>query len=167
MEKIFYCRQWFRHDKIPTEPLDEDLARIAHNSRTLYTILIGSYERPRCFVECNMDYIGVEFLDQRLREYTSYQFQELRPGMLFLSMAVFRCFERDSNQVVKAVVYYFGEDGSTSVDKSDLSNNEAWEAKTTLDVSANWEPYPQFGDYESITRLERGLALIHEADFIR
>jgi hypothetical protein len=81
--------------------------------------------------------------------------------MMFLSMAVYREFEGSSDKVRNAVIYYYNEDGRTQVDKTFLPKNETWEAETVLALSANWEPYPQFGDYESIARLDRGLQLIH------
>jgi hypothetical protein len=160
--KVYYCRGWFRARKIPTEPLSEAQARAAHESHTLYTALIGNMDHPQCFVEVTGDSMGVGFLDSHLREYVCFNFQERRPGLLFLSMAVFRKFEGDSDKIRETALYLYQESGETLVDKDYfLPTHETWEANTTLDVSANWERYPKFGDYESITRLDRGLQLIH------
>jgi hypothetical protein len=159
--EVHYCRGWFRPRKVLSEPLTEHEARAAHDSRALYTALIGDRDHPRCFVEITGDSMAVEFLDAHLRPYVCYHFQERRPGMLFISMAIFRKFEGGSDKVREAVIYYYKEDGRTEVHKTFISPAETWEGDTTLDVSPNWEPYPEFGEYESITRLDRGLQLVH------
>lgn len=158
---ITYCKQWFRGQKRELESLSPEQAREAYDSKELYTAVVHDKRRPICFVESKSDYIGVEFLDDRLRSYVAYQFLEKQPGRLFLSMAVFRKFDGTRENVVHGVVYYFKEDGHTDVDLEDDIAHEYYEASTTVDVSANWEPYPEFGQYESISRLERGLQLIH------
>jgi hypothetical protein len=145
-----------------SEPQSESEARTAYEARTLHTALIGDKDHPQCFVEVTGDSMAVGFLDAHLREYVCFNFQERRPGMLFLSMAVFRTFEGSSDKVREGAVYFYKESGEAQVQKNNLMpTKETWEANTMLDVSANWEPYPQFGKYESITRLDRGLQLIH------
>lgn len=158
---LHYCRAWFRAKHVVSEPLTEAEARAAYDARELHTALIGDKDRPTAFLECDGNYIGVEFLDEHLREYVSYTFQERRPGMLFLCRVVFREFIGDEEKVARAVLYYFSEDGQTTVHKEDDVAKKYWEAKPVLNVSANWEPYPKFGEYESISRLDRGLDLVH------
>jgi hypothetical protein len=76
-------------------------------------------------------------------------------------MTIFRQFDGSSDKVREAAIYYYEESGETEVDKTFIATKETWEGNTTLNVSANWEPYPEFGQYESITRRDRGLQLIH------
>ncbi len=142
---------------------DEDKAQAAHVSRQLYTGLVGSPTAPDCFVEISNDYIGVEFLDGLLREYVSYQFQEMKPGRLFLSMATERKFEGDTDKVIWGITYYYDEDGHVAIEEEDFVGDTLTKAETYLDVSVNWEAYPEFGEYESITRKDR-VALIPITD---
>jgi hypothetical protein len=155
---ITYCDGWFRAQKRAVEFLTEDQARTAYNARTLYAALVGDPIRPRCFVECNMDYIGVEFLDDCLRSHVCYQFVEKEPGRLFMTMAVYRQFDGDGENVRLATIYYYREDGDVTVHR--VSDGETAEAIVKLDVTANWEPVPEFGCYESIARLDRGISRI-------
>jgi len=165
--KVYYCDGWFRAKKFAPEMWDEAKARAAHSKRQLYTALLGSASAPSCFVEVTGNSIGVGFLDALLREYLSYNFQERQPGKLFLSMATHRKFDGDSDKVTWGVTYFFDENGHVAIQEQDLIADEDADAfisaETFLDVSANWEPYPQFGEYESITRKGR-VELIPIAD---
>ena len=152
---VHYCRSWFRARKRATDMCDEGRARSAHDSRQLYTALLGSATAPSCFVEFNMDYAGVEFLDHLLREGLTYAFQEKRPEKLYLSMATERKFDGDTDKVIWGITYYFDEDGHVAIEEEDFVADTLTKAETYLDVSANWEPYPEFGEYESITRKDR------------
>jgi len=161
--KVYYCDGWFLARKFAPEMWDEAKARAAHSNRQEYTALLGSPTAPECFAVVVNDFIGVEFLDGLLREYISYRFQERESGMLFLSMATHRRFEGESDKVIWGITYYFEEDGLVAIEEEDFVTNILTSAKTYLDVSANWEPYPQFGEYESITRKGR-VELIPIAD---
>lgn len=108
---IVYGYRWFRAKKRLTETWDENRARAAHEKRELYVALIGQSATTSHFVEIVDDYVGVGFLDSFLREYKSYQFQELEQGRLFLTMATVREFEGDSDKVVSGITCYFKPDG--------------------------------------------------------
>ena len=153
--KVHYCKSWFRARKRATDMWDEAEARAAHVKRQLYTALVGSPTAPECFVEIRDDYMGVEFLDHLLREYVAYQFEEKEPGKLYLSMATERKFDGDTDKVIWGITYYFDEDGHVAIEEEDFVADTLTKAETYLDVSANWEPYPEFGEYESITRKDR------------
>jgi hypothetical protein len=142
---------------------DEAKGRAAHEKRQLYTALVGSSTTPECFVESTGHSIGVGFLDELLREHLSYEFQEKHPGRLFLSMATERKFDGDTDKVIWGITYYFDEDGHVAIEEEDFVGDTLISAETYLDVSANWERYPDFGDYESIARKDR-VALIPIAD---
>jgi hypothetical protein len=73
-----YCNGWFRHQKRAVTILDETTARQAHERRRPYTVVLGDLRAPNCFIEIDNDYVGVGFLDDLLREYLSYTFDESR-----------------------------------------------------------------------------------------
>jgi len=152
---VYYCRGWFRAKKIASETLTEDEARHAYDTRTLYTALVNDKERPSCFVECNKDYVGVEFLDDNLREHIAYQFQERKPGRLFLSMAMRRNYVGDSDKVSRGASFIFKEDGSTIIYREDFIAGVLERADVRIDVSHNWEAYPDFGDYSALVQRQR------------
>jgi hypothetical protein len=51
IQTVYYCKRWFRAKKKPTELWPDDKAETAHRARQAYTALIGSAERPYCFVD--------------------------------------------------------------------------------------------------------------------
>ena len=58
-------------------------AREAHANRRQYAVKQSEGDAPISFAEIVGDYIGVGFLDERLRENVSFQFQEKNIGSLF------------------------------------------------------------------------------------
>jgi len=151
---ILYGKSWFRAKQCFTESWNEVKASKAHSMRHPYAVLIEEMHKKICFIEFNNDYVGVGFLDQNGREYASYQFQELESERLFLSMATHRRFEK-SAQVCHGTTYYFKPTGLVTIEEIDISNENKSSSQSLVDVSINWEKYPSFGDYLSITRFER------------
>ncbi|GEM_PF-734656 len=153
--KVFYCDGWFRAKKCAPCRWDEATAMAAHSQRQPYTVLIDSSTAPNCFIEVTNDSIGIGFLDGLLREYLSYEFQEERPRELFLSRVVLREFRERTDMVTKGTSYFFHRDGRVVIHRQDFVSDTLERAETRADVSGNWEPYPEFGDYASLTRIER------------
>ncbi len=159
---VTYCERWFRYKKKPTVLMDEDKARKAHEKRQLYTVILGDLRSPECFIEINNDYVGVGFLDNQLREYLSYSFDETSPGRMFLTMATHRVFDGQSDRVTGGTSYYFKEDGVVTIENEDFLSASKSEKKIQADVSGNWEKYPRFGDYAAVAQVNRqGTSLIN------
>jgi hypothetical protein len=136
-----------------TELLDESKARKAYEKRKLYTVLVGDPRHPDCFIESNMDYVGVEFLDSHLREYLAYQFVEVEPGKLFLQMIVTRRFDNDWDIAESGTAYFIKPDGSVVSEREDFpSDGTKIRREGKVDVSPYWEDYPKFGDYSALVR---------------
>lgn len=152
---VSFGKSWFRARKRLTEKWDEERARKCHEKRQTYVAVLGEDPSPFCFVEINNDYIGVGFLDTLLREYLSYQFQEVEFGRLFLTMATRREFEGDSDNLKSGATYYFKQDGIVTIENEAFTTNTRSVRETQADVSGNWETYPAFGQYQSIVRLNR------------
>ncbi|WP_156035830.1 lytic transglycosylase [Caulobacter sp. UNC358MFTsu5.1] len=153
---VTFCKSWFRAKKQAIEAWDVDRARQAHAAGTLYTVLIGSPQRPTHFIEVNLRSCGVGFLDENLREYMSYSFQEAGDGRVFLSMATHREFEGTSDQVISGTNYLFDPIGTTNIQKKILHPHCSIEnASAQIDVSGNYEQFPIFGAYDALLKRER------------
>lgn len=155
MEVITFGKSWFRAKKRLTETWDEPKARIAHEQRLPYVAVVGSAGSIKCFIEANNDYIGVGFLDNAMREFLSYQFQEIEPGRLFLTMATHREFDGDMDRVKSGTTYYFKPNGNVTVETEDFATSQLSTKELQTDVSGNWEAYPVFGNYHSLVRVDR------------
>jgi hypothetical protein len=151
--KLTYCHRWSRHGKHAIEPWDESRARKMHEKRKLYTVLIGDPQRPECFIESNMGYFGVEFLDAHLREHLVYQFAEAKPGKLFLQMMVSREYDDEWDLVKSGTAYFIEQDGRIVAEREDFpSDGTKFRREGKVDPSPYWEDYPQFGDYAALVR---------------
>lgn len=153
--KTNYCEGWFRADKCITEQWTEEQARKAHNSRQMYTAVLGGLKSPYCFVEMRDSSIGTGFLDDNLREYMTYIFDEYEPGKLFLTHVYFRYYDGESDTVIKVETYVFFRDGRTVITDKDVINKTVSKSESTKDLSGNYNDYPEFGDYRVLTRKER------------
>ncbi len=77
-------------------------------------------------------------------------------GKLFLTETVWRTFELESDKIVEATLYNFSTEGTVKVRKEVFVPAHFVESlERHMDVSANWEPLPDFGFYQSISRIER------------
>src|SRR5687767_4199751 len=108
---ISYCSKWSRFQKRPIQIWDVKRAEFAYAHRSLHVVLIGDPQKPEVFIEFNHDYVGVGFLDDNLREYLTYQFREVEPGRLFLTMATHREFDGSSDRVQSGKSYVFEQNG--------------------------------------------------------
>lgn len=155
---IYFCKSWFRGKKRPTEVWTEEQSRVAHVKKQLYTVLIDSIEQPYCFLEITEKSVGVGFLDEYLRESLTYAFQEVELGKLFLTMAVYREFEGNTDKVNSGVVYIFEPSGEVTIKKESFYPEHVLETShSQIDVSQNYADYPSFGDYDSLIQVERKL----------
>jgi hypothetical protein len=100
--------------------------------------------------------IGVGFLDRLLRESLSYSFQKKDFGKLFLSMAVWREFEGESDKIFRGTTYIFDPTGRVSIRRENLSPEYVLEqSEFSADVTTNWDEFPAFGEYSSLIKVER------------
>lgn len=154
---IYYCKSWFRMKKIAIELMDEATAHSRHLSGESYTAFIGSDTNPSCFVEflISKGMVGVGFLDNRCREYLTYQFQSVGADSLFLTMATHREFEGEGDRVVSGASYIFSEAGELVIRREKFEPHVLEEARSSFDPSKNYEKIPVFGDYSSVTKIDR------------
>ena len=148
--------------KIIDETLLIEAAKDAHENGLVYYSLIFENVTPYCYLEINKDYFNINFLDGYSRKYMSYAFHgkiynELYGDKLFLSSITFWEFEGSTDKMLVITDHIFKPDGTFLTIERDLVSNEQInsEAKNKIDVTSNWEDYPEFGQYDSIIRKER------------
>lgn len=174
---VLYCEPRsalfsFGRKKMPS-PLSEAKARRRHENREAYEAVIGEPGHPRFVVclspnvasvhsdsvsrckESNGDWVSVYFIDDQLRWHLKYGFQESEPERLFLTLAIFREFVGDTNEVLTAKTFAFEEDGHILIEDRNLGSNSVEEREASYSVDENWEKYPRFGDYGHLCREQR------------
>lgn len=154
-QPIYYCKSWFRAKKKTTELWPTEKAEAAHRSKQHYTVLVGSTEAPYCFLDIADKVVGVGFLDNRLRESLTYAFKEVEPGKLFLTMAVHREFEGDTDKVASGVTYTFDQNGVVQIRREFFNPHRVETATSSFDPAANFSEWPEFGEYDDLIRVER------------
>lgn len=124
-------------------------------ARQSYAVLVDSEQKPSCFLNVSHNYVGVCFLDERLRNYLVYQFQAIKDGRLFLSMATHRTFAGDTDKVVQGDSWIFKPDGKVHMRKEYFNPHRLETADTTTDVESNYSLFPEFGEYDDLIRKDR------------
>jgi hypothetical protein len=152
---VHYCKSWFRAKKRTTELWPAGKAEAAHLQRQPYTALVGSAERPYCFVHVAAKVVGVGFLDSLLRESLTYAFKEVEAGKLFMTMAVHREFEADTDSVTGGVTYIFDRSGTMRIRREYFRPHRAETAVSSCDPAPLYDMRPEFGQYDDIIRVER------------
>lgn len=154
--KIYFCKSWFAAKRKPTEIWTEKQAKTASQAGRPYTVLVDSMERPFCVLNFASRFVGIDFLDEYLRETLTYHFREVSSSRLFLSMATHREFESNSDKVISGTTYMFGEDGNVKMRREFFLPEYRLETgESKADVGANFSPVPEFGEYDEIIRIER------------
>jgi hypothetical protein len=155
MLNMTFGESWFSAKKRLNVVWNEEQARIAHEKRSPYVVVIATARHTSVVIEFNNDYIGLGFMDTYSREFLVYQFEEIESSLVFLSVAIHREFDGVSDKVIKATTYRFDPNGKCTITTRDYQSGECVQRDTVLDVSMNWDRYPAFGHYESIMRIER------------
>ena len=155
---IVYCQQWSRHEKQPINILDDREARSVHNQNKFYTVIINNISTPKCFLEINLkeSYVGVNFLDAYQRDYLVYSFQSENNKSLFLSKVITRKYKNNTKNITSGEMLLYKTNGCVARKVVDYVTNQATkEYRDNVDVSLHWEAIPEFGDYLSISRINR------------
>lgn len=152
---LFYCKSWFRAKKRPTELWPTEIARAAHDAGQPYDVLVGSVDKPFCFVTVTKGFVGVNFLDEHLRVSLDYGFSEIEPRTLFLKDATHREFEGENDAAVRGTIYHFDTDGMARITRRDMRLGAQDISDAIVDVSANYERWPEFGQYARLITAER------------
>ncbi|WP_313438863.1 hypothetical protein [Stenotrophomonas sp.] len=155
MTEFYYCDFWFGVKKSARNIISESEAKSRHESKARYTVLVGSPTTPSAIIDVLLDkeMIGVDFLDEHLRKRLSYQFQQVAPDKLFLSMVVYTEFAGKSDNIAEGTCYIFNEDGRLTIEN--FSPHHVEECSTTHDPIGNYEPVPVFGHYSGLITEER------------
>jgi hypothetical protein len=156
MDNITYGDSWFLAARRLSKSWEESQARTAHEQRKQYAAVISDGDRIVCVVTGHPNGFFVSFLDSLRREWLVFHFQNVAPERLFLSMLTKREYDGETKRVKHGESYIFEPEGRIVIDSENFDTGQRTkEVMEGADVSANWEAYPEFGDYRSITRLER------------
>lgn len=146
----------------------KDIANQNHNENLAYEFCSIDEENdqyPFCYVTVvpKNKHIGVNFIDDSGRKYLTYLFHEQKEDRtLFLREVWYYHFTTESSDSEEYRIHFvFDEEGNINYRKYDEKNQkiEDYESNRKFEMSGLYEPYPVFGEYDSLIRLERNLPL--------
>ena len=139
----------------------EDWARYAYENKFPFEVCKIINEEVESFLSQDLiNNIAICFLDEHLRMYMYYVFVEQENGILFcVGMKFFEYIKglEGDEDYSKSWLYIFNIDGNVKVTEREKDAKEEciWTSKRPLNVAANWEPKPEFGNCYSIFRMKR------------
>ncbi|SFB98899.1 hypothetical protein SAMN04489722_101408 [Algibacter lectus] len=161
----------FKQDFLDKKINCQDVARHNYEKGLLYEFSIFETESdsfPSVYITINHKnkHVGVNFIDPGGRNYLKYIFTEVKPKEeLFLSEIWYYDFDKEDNDKANYRIHFvFNNKGNASARKYDDKNQKFsdFESKEPMDTSLLYEPYPEFGKYEGIIRLERDIPILKD-----
>jgi hypothetical protein len=156
---VFFCKLWASAAKKAPEPWSSSKAEAAHKAGKTYAVLIDSIERPTGFIDVmpSKGKLCVNFLDEHLRDWRYYFFNEVEPGLLFMTQAVTREYVGASDEIACGELYSFQRDGTVEIQRYTYRPDKIESMNTAGDVSNNYSAVPEFGEYDDLLRIQRHL----------
>jgi hypothetical protein len=152
-----YFAGWHRYNREPLERLSVEEARKRHASGLAYCVAVKSEASYGTFIEVNSGYYSVNFLKESGQVFLTYGFEEAGNGKLFLKQAIYSEFDGGESEPSGITTYYFSQSGSVVIERTTKPFVRAEVRETHRDLSNNWESQPEFGRYERLLCIERGI----------
>jgi len=152
-----YYRHWHRWKKRPVEHLGRSTAHSCHEGRHPYTVVATApcmgTKGHIAAIAFRGPQIRLAMLDRAYRDYLTCQFEERDNGKVFLGAATFREYRGDCDSVATTEEFTFREDGAVHFEKRHVQDGVLASRDGKVDVLWNWEPYPTFGDYDTLLEI--------------
>ncbi len=139
-------------------------SREAHDKQnTYYATILNDDDSPYCAIASNAGFWGVDFLRDNFDDYLIYDYRDSisEDGRLFLyCIMLSECFPGTA-QKRRRIDFYFTPEGSVMrVRHQDDEGNwatirEELPPLADEEVAKLWVPYPEFGEYDELIRLDR------------
>lgn len=150
--KIVYCTEWSLFKKQPHNILSEQDAKEKFIREGTYVAVLYENDNVKNVIEIDEMSLTVRFYNDKLENYLLYGFVK-KNDKLFLNMAYHYTYLNDKK--VEHILFNFKENGEMFTEKKDYISGDVEERKGIVDVSCNWDTFPEFGDYLGIIRVER------------
>lgn len=138
----------------------KDIARINHEQGLHYELTIFNAEELFCYLVLKGGHIKANFLDDANRIYLTYFFSpsKIHTDKIFLDEIWYYSFSSESSDNEDYRLHFvFDETGQVSYRKYDEKNEKIqdYESNKLFVIDGLYEKYPEFDQYEGITKLNR------------
>jgi hypothetical protein len=163
--KSFVCR--IREKELDPNKAFELYSDIEEKeSRELYiTALLNDNQQPYACIRFSGIFVVIEYIDKYNRVYMTYSFRtEYGQSGLFLYELEYFIYPEDAEEFDvdnrDYVSYYFTPEGGLTLTKeynvgTSEHTKETFEAEQLVNIEKNWEPYPEFGQWDGIVKMKR------------
>lgn len=169
-ERETYWGGWWSSRRKPTVSITEEEARRRHQGGEEYAVVLSDGGRPvvalTVLLRPRAPFTKVEFLDDRLFPKYAYAFttpqEGAREGVMFLENMYEEEWSDDEKHLGTTDIRFWvdGRSHKYVYDHVNRTTEEGWaeELLTAEELEVHWEPIPEFGDWDSIIRLDRSEA---------
>lgn len=140
----------------PIDVLEEADARKRHIAGEEYAAVCSEDGDMKYVVEILPNCIFVKFLDETKNMHLFYLFHRKNKKDLFLSSVYYYGYTSGGTKETEIITFRFWENGKLCMEREDRINGEVEERESVVDVSCNWDQFPEFGKYEHLLAKERG-----------
>ena len=149
---IIYCAEWALYKKQPHNILSKHEAKEKFINDGTYAAVLYENDNVKNVIEIDEVSLTVRFYDDNLDNYLIYGFVK-RDGKLFMNMACHYAYQNHEKN--EHMIFNFKENGEMIAEKMNYVTGEVEERLAVVDVSCNWEEFPEFGEYYDVIRVER------------
>ena len=164
----YYCNDEFMNrmweGEFSLKDLDKFNNMVDKVARIFNVTVLLETGQPYAYMEAGGIFATIFFIDEYDRVYMQYSFSnEYKKGYLFLNELEIFIFPKGKVnkrwQNREYISYAFAPNGYFEITKIfDVYGEtltEKYVAKELVNVESNWEPYPEFGKWDSIFRMKR------------
>lgn len=117
-----------------------------------YVVVIYEAEDVINVIEIDENSLTVRFYNDKFENYLLYGFVK-KDNRLFLNTAYHYLY--NNGEEVEQTLFNFKDTGELFMERSNNVSKKVEQRKAVVDVTCNWEEFPQFGNYFGIIRIER------------
>ena len=155
MEQI-YCCLWQDAKRKAQQLIAPERAEALHRQGEPYTVVFYVQNHVRYAVTVSKNGVTVRFYNADQMPECYYEYQPADADRMFLrTITYFTC---ENERVIRKKIYSYNPRGILNVSDCDLINGTRAESERSVDLSRNWERYPEFEDYDHL--------LIQRADLL-
>lgn len=152
MIDIVYCMEWALFKKQPHNILSEHEAKERFINEGTYVAVLYENNNVKYVIEIDEVSLTVRFYNDNLENYLIYGFVK-KNNKLFMNMACHYTYL--NNKKIEHIIFNFNENGEMFTEKRDYVSGVVEEKEAIVDISCNWEDFPEFGYYYDVIRVER------------
>jgi hypothetical protein len=156
-----YSRRWNLVLHKPLDPISEQQARQLDEAGDYYTVAF-TQDTTSGYLEINWTerYLAVYFLDEQHRPGLCYTFTRLDQDRMFMNSVLRWEYPDDQARAMTGAnlteELRYQQDGVVDREvRDDTAHEVRRQTITDVNLDINWEPVPQFGQWDSVTRLDR------------